>query len=474
LLLSVNLVNFNHPEINPFFLKIVIAGAGEIGLDLAKVLTAEKHDVTIIERDDDAKKLARELNVRLVEGNATSSSKLREAGVATADIMIAVTSDDGVNMIASMAAKKMGCPKVIGRIREMELSGGDCPLEASDLGMDVKIHPEEEAANEIVMLLKRTVASDIVEIADGSLQVIGIRLPADAPVIGQTIRWFDEHHPEIDFNVIALNRKGNTLMAKGDHKLLKDDQLFALARKDDIPKLIETTGRKETNIDDVLIAGGSGVGEMIIHKITSDPELSKRDWNIKLLEPNEDRANELANRFPNVRVLFGEPTNPDILAIEGIGDMDAFLAVTDDEESNIISCLMAKHLGVSKTVALISKKEYIPISQTIGLDAAVNTKLAASNEIHRHIRGGNVKSITSLHGITADVIEMEVSPGSKVDGKAIKKVSFPGGAVVGAIWSGEASDAEIVTGNSIMKAGDRVMLFAQASYLDRLTDLFQG
>jgi trk system potassium uptake protein TrkA len=175
-----------------------------------------------------------------------------------------------------------------------------------------------------------------------------------------------------------------------------------------------------------------------------------------------------------VRVLFGEPTNPDILAIEGIGDMDAFLAVTDDEESNIISCLMAKHLGVSKTVALISKKEYIPISQTIGLDAAVNTKLAASNEIHRHIRGGNVKSITSLHGITADVIEMEVSPGSKVDGKAIKKVSFPGGAVVGAIWSGEASDAEIVTGNSIMKAGDRVMLFAQASYLDRLTDLFQG
>lgn len=135
---------------------------------------------------------------------------------------------------------------------------------------------------------------------------------------------------------------------------------------------------------------------------------------------------------------------------------------------------MAKHLGVSKTVALISKKEYIPISQTIGLDAAVNTKLAASNEIHRHIRGGNVKSITSLHGITADVIEMEVSAGSKVDGKAIKKISFPGGAVVGAIWSTNASEAEIVTGNSVMKAGDRVMLFAQANYLDRLTDLFQG
>lgn len=217
----------------------------------------------------------------------------------------------------------------------------------------------------------------------------------------------------------------------------------------------------------VMIAGGTPVGTMVARILMNE----EKKWNIKLIEPDYDTAAELAQELKDVLVLNGNPTDPDLLASEGITETDAFISVTKDEESNIISCLMAKHLEVKKTVALVSKSDYIPLSQTIGLDAAVNKKSAASNEIHRHVRGGRIISVTALKGIKAEVIELQAAEKSKIVKKPIHKISFPDGCVVGGI--ARDSSIEIATGQSHIQPGDRVIIFCLPDAIPKITSLFK-
>lgn len=455
-------------------MKILIVGAGEIGYHLAKVLSLESHDVTVIDNEKESIRQAQNLDIKVLEGDATSVDCLKRGSIETSDVVIAVTSNDEVNMLTSMIAKKLNVPTVIARVRNPEISREGSILEPSDLGMDVSIHPEEQAAKEIVMLLKRSVASDVEDLADGKLQVIGIRLEANSPIEKMTIQEFAQKHNGFGFNVVAISRKGTPIMARGNNRFMKDDQVFILAKKEDIPRVIETTGRRETSFSTIVIAEGSGVGEMVVEKILQDPDLKERKWRIKIILDDEEKAEEMAAKMPeNIMVLNGNPTDPDLLNLEGFSDSDAYLALTDDEESNIISCLMAKHLQARKVVALISKKDYINISQTIGLDSAVNTKLAAANAIHRYIRRGNVLSITSLHGIAADAIELQVAKGSKVCGKKVHKIMFPGNSVVGAVTKAATGEIEIATGNTSLDEDDKVIIFTLPKNLSALSAMFQ-
>ena len=218
-----------------------------------------------------------------------------------------------------------------------------------------------------------------------------------------------------------------------------------------------------------MIAGGTGIGTTIARILCGDP---KKDWSVKLIEPDYEKAEELAIELKNAMVLHGNPTDPDLLASEGITDMDAFIAVTDDEESNIISCLMAKHLDVKKTVALVSKPDFIPLAQTIGLDAVVNKKVAASNEIHRYVRSGQVISVTELRGIKAEVIELLAAEKSKIVGKEIQKIKLPEGCIIGGVLC--QGSVEIATGKTVINAGDRVMVFCLPEAIDKITKLFSN
>lgn len=463
--------------------KILIAGGGEIGYHLAQILSMESHEVTLIDNQGEvADKAMQSLDVRVVEGDATSIDCLRRGNIETADVMIAVTSVDEVNILACMIARKVGVKRVIGRVRNTELTREGSILREEDLGMTDIIHPEEQAAQEILLLLKRSAASDIEDLADGSLQVVGVKLEAPkgsrngadpSCIVGKTVQEYDRMYPEFDFNVVAISRRGTPIMARGRNRLENNDQVFILAKKEDIPRIIETTGRKETDFNSIMIAEGSGVGQRVMEHILNDPDLVEKRWKVKMITQDEDRAQMLSEKYyDSAMVLHGNPTDPDLLNQEGFSDSDAFLALTDDEESNIISCLMAKHLQARKVVALISKKDYINISQTIGLDAAVNTKLAAANAIHRVIRRGNVLSITSLHGIAADAIEVEVKRRSKVAGKRVKKIDFPGNAVVGAVLKGPDKHVEIATGDTILEPGDRAIVFTLPRYLIQAAALF--
>jgi len=450
-------------------LKIVIIGAGEVGYELGNVLSQEKHDVIILDRDREALgRVSETLDVLTIEGNATSASDLVEAGVKGADIMIAVTSIDEVNMIASMMSKRLGAHTVIARVRSDELSRPGAPLKPTDLGIDVMIHPELSAAQEIVRLLKRSAASDVINLADGKMQLIGIRLDRQSSLLGKTLEQYSAETKPLTFRVVAIGRGGRTIIPMGSEKLQAFDQIFIIARTQSIPEVVRTTGRAEVSIDRIMIAGGTPIGAMIARLLSQD---ESRKWSVKLIEPDYEVANELAVELRDVLVLNGNPTDPNLLATEGITDTDAFISVTEDEESNIISCLMAKHLEVQKTVALVSKADYIPLSHTIGLDAAVNKKHAASNEIHRHVRRGKVISVTALQGIKAEVIELQATDRSKVSGKLMERIRFPRGCVIGGILSN--GSVEVATGQSVIQAGDRVIVFCVPEAIEKVTSLFQ-
>lgn len=449
-------------------MNIIVVGAGEIGYDLASILSEDKHDIIVIDQDQGAlDKVTENLDVLCYQGNATSAQDLNDAGVGDADIFIAVTSIDEVNMIASLMSKRLGAEMAIARVRNNELSRPNAPLKPTDLGIDVLIHPEHSAAVEIVRLIKRVSASDVIYMADGRMQMIGLRIDEDSPLAGKTLSKYAREFPDITFRIAAISRDGATVIPDGNTRIKAEDQLFIITKSDMVPKVVRTTGKEGHQIKRIMIAGGTPIGAMIAYILCRD----KKNCKIKLIEPDRDRAEKLADKLDDVLVLNGNPTDPDLLASEGINDMDAFISVTDDEESNIISCLMAKHLEVQKTVALVSKTDYIPLVQTIGLDAAINKKSAASNEIHRHVRSGEIISVNALQGIDAEIIELQAAPESNVVKKSISDINFPDGCVVGGILRN--GSVHIATGRSQIKPNDQVIVFCLSQAVDKVTSLFK-
>lgn len=448
-------------------MKIVIAGAGEVGFELSKILSVEQHDVTVIdERRRCLQRVFENLDVLAVEGNATSPKVLVEAGAKEADLMIAVTSVDEVNIIASMMAKRLGVKRAIARVRNNELSHPDSPLTPSELDIDVLIHPEESAANEIHQLVKRASASDVVSLADGQLQLIGLRVETNSEIINRTLEDLARSFSDIPFRVVAISRRGRTIIPRGNNQIIPLDQIFIITGVEHVKKITEAAGHKDVNLRRIMIAGGDEVGRMLAKKLSGD----EQKWKIKLIEPDEEKANEIANNQRDILVLNGDGTDPNLLVVEGIQEMDAFVSVTKDEESNIISCLMAKHLEVKKTVALVSKPQYIPLSQTIGIDAVVNVKASASDEIHRHIRQGQLLTVKALQGIKAEIIEVVAGKNCDISDQPIHSLGIPEGIVIGGILSG--GKAEVATGDSIIKKGDRVIVLALPNAIDQVEKLF--
>lgn len=448
-------------------MKILIAGAGEVGYELGKVLSEEQHDVTILDqRQSCLQRVIQNLDVLTVEGNATSPNSLVEAGAKKADLMVAVTSVDEVNIIASMMAKRLGVEKVIARVRNDELSQKDSPLSPSELGIDVLIHPEETAASEIHLLVKRASASDIVSLADDRLQMVGLRIEKGSKVTDKPLQELAADFDNLQSRVVAISRRGGTIIPRGSSVLKQNDHAFFVTKTEHLKRLISVTGHDNKALRRVMIAGGSEVGRLLAKKMCED----KQKWQIKLIEPDEQIATRIANSNRDILVLNGDPTDPNLLVVEGIQEMDAFISVTDDEESNIISCLMAKHLEVKKTVALVSKTQYVPLSQTIGIDAIVNVKASASDEIHRQIRQGMMLTVKALQGIKAEIIEVVAGKNCKMLDVPIKDLSLPEGVVLGGIL--HKDNVEIAVGDSVIQKGDRVIILALPRAIKKVDELF--
>lgn len=449
-------------------MRVIIVGAGEVGFDVARMLAREQHDVVVVDRSAAALARVRErLDVMTVEGSGTSAEVLTDCGIRRADMLIAVTSIDETNLIVCMMADRLGVPTTIARVRSDELSRTRSVLKSTDFGIDLLIHPEESAAQEVARLVRRASATDVLTFYDGRLHLVGVRLDAAAPVLGQTLRELAQAHARLPFRVMAVVRGIRTLLPGGNERLVKGDQLFVLGRPKDMPHLLRALGKPEGRLHHILIQGGTNVGAKVAMLLSE--EKNKR---VKLVESDRDRAARLAEALPGVLVLHGEATDVDLLVREGLSDMDAFVAVTDDEESNLVSCLMAKHLGVQKTVALLSKSAYIPISQSIGLDAAVNKKLAVAREVLRFLRGKHVQSVATVPGLDAEILEIEAAPRAPVTHHPLKELTLPAGLLIGAVQHGR--DVEVATGETQVEPGDRAIVFVLPGQVEAAERLFDN
>jgi trk system potassium uptake protein TrkA len=449
-------------------MQTVVVGAGEVGYDVARILALEQHDVTVIDVDEDVLGTVRDsLDVMTVQGNGTSAQVLDDAGIRGADLLIAVTAVDEVNLIACMMADRLGVETTIARTRTDELERTHSVLEAKDFGIDLVIHPEESAATEITQLIQRAGATDVLSFCDGHVQLLGVRLDADAPVVGQPLHEVVADHPELEFRVKGLVRKGQTYIPGGDETLQADDQLFVLTRPKYVTPVTRLLGKGEVQMSRVMILGGTRVGATVARKLSR--QNGKR---IKLIEPDAERAEDLAEQLDDVLVLHADPTDIDLLVRENLGGMDAFVAVTDDQESNLVTCLMAKHLEVYKTVSLLSKAAYIPISQAIGLDAAVSKKLAVSREVRRYLRGKHVLSVATVHGLDAEILEIRAAPRAPVTTKPLRELDLPSGVLIGAVEHEDRT--EIATGATQISPGDRVIVFALPNQVRAVEELFEA
>jgi trk system potassium uptake protein TrkA len=431
------------------------------------MLAREKQDVTVIDENQTALQNCAESNdILTILGNATSPSTLVKANVQQADLVIAATNSDEVNIVASMMCKRLGAGKVIARVRNDELLGKDAPIKPEDLGIDFIINPELSLAEEIVLLVKRAAATDLIELAEGKMQVIGIRLPKDSPVINLSLSEYAQHNKNIDFRVVAIHRGAITIIPSGKEKLRANDQIFVIALSHDIKQIIRSTGIGERSVQEIMIAGGSQVGRRVAQML----QAAGKGWHIKLLEPDYDTSYQVACEQRGILVLHGDPTDPRLLASEGITDTDVFIAVTNDEESNIISCLMAKHLQVAKVIAMVSKPDYIPLSQTIGLDASVNKKTSISNQIHQIILGENLLKVAALNGIDAEILQIKLPATSKLAGKAVNKLNLDLCMIGGIIRNGEVY---IATGDSVMMPEDNILVFCKHSAINQVVAYLQ-
>lgn len=450
-------------------LRVLIVGAGEVGFDIAQMLSSEGHDVVVIERDEDRVTAVRDrLDVMAIVGNGAASDTLKAAGVDRADMMIAVTTVDEVNIIACMMADRLGVETTIARIRSSEYTDAESVLRAGDFGIDFVIHPEESAAEEAARLIRRAGATDALSFADGRLQLLGMKIETNAPVVGKKLMEIASSSSDLHYRIMAIRRGGRTILPRGDEKLRLDDQIFILSFTEDVPQVSKIlSGKRDRGIEHVMILGGGHVGARLARTLRQGKKKS-----IKLIEPDRDRARRLAEAIEDILVINGDPTDIDLLVAEGLGEMDALAAVTQDEESNLVTCLMAKHLGVRKTVALLSKRAYIPISQAIGLDAAINIKLAVSAEVSRFLRGKHVLSVATIHGVDAEILELRAHNGSAVTRGTLQEISVPRGVLIGAIIDG--TEVRIATGRTKIHTGQSAIVFSLPQMTEKVERLFQG
>lgn len=448
-------------------MKIIIAGAGDVGFHLAKLLSYESQDTYIIDFDGDKLEyINSHLDVITKKGDATSIKLLKEIGIETADLLIAVTDSQNTNFTISVIGKSLGVKKTIARIDNSEFLN-ECEVDFQQFGLDFMISPQELAANEIKMLLNQSSFNDTVAFESGLFNVMGTPLTYQSPILDLTVKEVKQQFSSIDFTTIAIKRQGvsQTIIPRGDTKYQLDDQVYFCVPNYSMKDLYPIIGRKQYHIKNVMILGGSSIGEKTARNLCKD------NFKVKLIEKNREKAEFLAETLNNTLVINGDGRDLELLEEENIRDTDAFIAVTGNSETNIMSCLVAKSKGVKKTIALVENMDYIDISQTIGIESLINKKLIAASNIFRHIRKGEILALANLHNIDAEVFEFEVKKGAKVTALPIKELRFPREAVFGGIIRDEK--AIMPAGNIQIETGDKVIVFCLPEAISTVERLFK-
>jgi len=448
-------------------MNIIIAGDGEVGLHLAQELSSlENQNITIVDPHEDLiKQVESHTDLLAITGDSTSIETLKSANVKKADLLISVLHDERINLLTAALGKQLGAKKTIARINNLEYLKPENEVRFKNMGIDAMVCPEDIVSQEIATLLSQTAATEVFDFSDGKLFLFLIKLEENAPVVNKSLNDIVSMFPHLDFRAVAIHRNSKTIIPKGDDQFLVNDLSYVVTKPGGINDLLKLGGKQRIDIRNVMIVGGGRVGRTTASKL-------ENKLNVKLFEKDKEKSLHLANRLEHTLVINGDARDIQLMEDEDIRSMDAFIAVTDSSETNILACLHARKFGVKRTIALVENIDYIDISQNIGIDTIINKKLSTASYIVKYTMHAEVTSIKCLSGINAEAMELVANPHSVVTKKPIKDLNMPKGAIIGGIVRG--NDSHIAVGDFQIEEGDKVVVFSMPESIHKVDKLFNN
>ncbi|WP_267273519.1 Trk system potassium transporter TrkA [Pseudomonas putida] len=436
-------------------MKIIILGAGQVGGTLAEHLASEANDITVVDTDGDRlRDLGDRLDIRTVQGRGSLPTVLRQAGADDADMLVAVTNSDETNMVACQVAYSLfHTPTKIARVRESSYLTREELFDNDHIPVDVLISPEQVVTNYIKRLIEHPGSLQVIDFAEGKAQLVAVKAYYGGPLVGQQLRQIRAHMPNVDTRVAAIFRRDRPITPRGDTVIEADDEVFFIAAKKDIRAVMGELRRIDETNKRIVIAGGGQIGERLAEAIESR-------YQVKIIEKSPARCRHLSDTLESTVVLQGSASDKDLMLEENIADADIFLALTNDDEANIMSSLLAKRLGAGKVMTIINNPAYVDLVQGGDIDIAISPQLATIGTLLAHVRRGDIVSVHSLRRGAAEAIEAVAhgdSKSSKVVGKSIEDISLPPGTTIGAIIRDE--EVMIAHDDTMIESGDHVILF---------------
>jgi len=436
-----------------------------VGFHLAEKLSQQDQDVTVVDSDaDKVEYIGDRLDVLTVKGNGAAVPVLERAGVDRADLFLAVTNRDEVNIIGCLAADRLGVGRKVARISNPEFFIEKSVLSRDQLGIDLMINPERECAWETLQLLMSEVASELIPFAGGKVFLVGLCVQEGAPVAGRTIEELTERLRHHRYTTVAIHRDGETEIPKSSSRIEAGDQIFLVTPASEMEALSELAGYGPYELKRVMIAGGSQEAVYLAGF------LEAKGVSCTILDVSRARCLELSAALPEALILHGDATDAELLEMEGVGGIDGFVTFTNQDETNILSCLLAARTGARKVVSLLHRRQYIPLASRLGIHATVSPRLSAANTILRYVHTANVSSVAALRAINAEAVEVRIGPRAKALGRPFRELPFPARGLVGAI----VRDGSVITprGDDFVQSGDHVILFAEPDVMPKLEKLF--
>ncbi|MDM8525266.1 Trk system potassium transporter TrkA [Desulfococcaceae bacterium HSG8] len=448
-------------------MKVVIAGAGEVGFHIASRLALENKDVVIIDNDADAiRRISDSLDVQVISGSGSSPVVLEEAGIKDAEILLAVTNKDETNLVACMVADIISpATKKLARIRDADYDKYHSNFSDSAPHISTIINPDVEVVRTIDRLMTVPGAVDVGEFADGNVRLVGIRLDEDSQMTGIPLFELSQKTGKSLPLIASVIRNDELIIPRGSDVLMPDDTLYFISKEENLEDFLKVFNKYAKPARRALIVGGGRIGFRLAAL------LEEKSIYTKIIEKNPDRCALLAEQLNKAVVLQGDGSDQDLLAEENIQEMDVAVTLTDDEETNILASLLAKRMGVPKAITKISKFSYFSLMPTIGIDQVVDPRLSAINTILRHIRRGKVLSSKIIKGEGAEVVEAVAMETSDIVGKPLKDISFPKGVLLICII--RENDITIPSGESIIQPGDRIIIFAKRDAIPKMEKILE-
>lgn len=446
-------------------MKIIIAGAGEVGSHLATMLSNEYHDITVI--DDEPKRLeslASSADVITVQGDMTSFVTLGKCEAKSCDLFMAVSPEENTNILSAVIAKGLGAKKAIARIDNDEYLMPNNKEVFINMGIDYMFYPEKMAANEIITMLGHSATTEYVDFSGGKLTLVVFKLDGSSPIIGKSLIDITVDRDNLEYRTVAISRQGETIIPRGDDYFQVGDMVYVIANQKALSDVMKLVGKPNIEVKNMMILGGSRIGRKIAKEL-------QNEINIKLVDYNPEKAYRMAELLDRTLVIQEDGRNTEVMLEEGLDKMDAFVALTGRAETNILAAMLAKRLGVKKVIAEVENLNYINLAESIGIDTIINKKLITASSIFRFTMSTDVQAIKCLNGCDAEVLEFIAKPDSPATHGKIKHINFPRAAIIGGIVRGDK--AFIAVGNTEIKAYDRVVVFALPSSISKIGRYFE-